>query len=396
VLILKGKLQDSASEQWVRKGLVVFQFAVSVLLIVSVIVVYQQINFVQQKNLGYNRDHILLFDLPIQAQNDSAFLAPGGILEQKIETFLSEAKQVPGVVGVANYYHDVLGLHGGLGLDWQPGDQDEKMAFANLEEGYDFIEILGIELREGRSFSRAYSHEQSKVIFNEEAIRQMGLKDPIGKTVKVLGQEKQIIGVVKNFHFESLYQPIKPCLFQLEPRGNRIMVKINAGRESETIARLEKLYQQHSPGLAFVYTFLDKQYQSLYAAEQRVGLLSRYFAGVAILISCLGLFGLAAFTAERRRKEIGIRKVLGATEAAIVYLLAGSFTRPVLLAVLLALPLSYILANQWLERFVYRIELEAWFFLLAGVLALTIALLTVGFQAAKAAFINPVQSLKDE
>jgi ABC-type antimicrobial peptide transport system permease subunit len=145
-----------------------------------------------------------------------------------------------------------------------------------------------------------------------------------------------------------------------------------------------------------VYTFLDKQYQSLYAAEQRVGLLSRYFAGVAILISCLGLFGLAAFTAERRRKEIGIRKVLGATEAAIVYLLAGSFTRPVLLAVLLALPLSYILANQWLERFVYRIELEAWFFLLAGVLALTIALLTVGFQAAKAAFINPVQSLKDE
>jgi ABC-type antimicrobial peptide transport system permease subunit len=174
------------------------------------------------------------------------------------------------------------------------------------------------------------------------------------------------------------------------------MVKIAAGREQETISQLAKLYRRYNPGLAFNYTSLNDQYQALYAAERRVGILARYFAGIAILISCLGLFGLAAFSAERRRKEIGIRKVLGATEASIIYLLSGNFTRPVLAGVLVALPVSYLLAKRWLEGFAYRIPLAPWYFLLAGLLAMGIALLTIGFQVAKAARANPVQSLKAE
>jgi ABC-type antimicrobial peptide transport system permease subunit len=174
------------------------------------------------------------------------------------------------------------------------------------------------------------------------------------------------------------------------------MVKIAAGRERETIDRLTALYRKHSPGLPFEYAFVDQDYQALYAAEQRVSVLSRYFAGIAILISCLGLLGLAAFTAERRRKEIGIRKVLGASQAGIVYLLSNDFTKLVGVAIGVALPVSYGLASTWLEGFAYRIDLKPWYFLLAGLLALGTALLTVGLQASKAARINPVHCLKDE
>jgi ABC-type lipoprotein release transport system permease subunit len=397
VAVLKGRLKGSPGELYIRKGLVVFQFAIAVILIAGILVVYAQIAYVQQKNLGYNRDQILLFEMEMNANGDSTFFAAGGAFEKKIETFLSEAKQIPGVAGGANFFHDLVGKHGGLqGVDWQAGGEDEKMDFANLQDGYDFIETLGIQIAQGRSFSRAFPNERAKVIFNEEAIKRMGLKDPIGKLVKVWGEEKEIIGVAKNFHFESLYEEVKPCIFQLEPRGHKIMVKMTGGSEQETISRLEKLYRRYNPGLAFNYTFLDNQYQALYAAEQRVGILARYFAGIAILISCLGLFGLAAFSAERRRKEIGIRKVLGATESSIIYLLSGSFTRPVLAGVLVALPVSYLLAKQWLEGFAYRIPLAPWYFVVAGLLAIGIALLTVGLQAAKAARANPAQSLQAE
>jgi hypothetical protein len=168
------------------------------------------------------------------------------------------------------------------GIDWREGQDDEQMDVANLEVGYDFIELFGIQLTEGRAFSRSRSNERLKVVFNEEAIRVMGLKNPVGKTVRVWGQEKQIIGVAKNFHYESLYQEVKPCIFQFEPRGNIVMLKIAAGRERETIDRLTELYRKHSPGLPFEYAFVDQDYQALYAAEQRVSVLSRYFAGIAI------------------------------------------------------------------------------------------------------------------
>lgn len=395
--VLKGKLPTSGGELWARQGLVVVQFVVSVILMVAVLVVYQQIAYVQTKNLGYNRENILHFQLEINRPNDKDFFAEGGEYEQNMEAFVHEVKNIPGVIQAANFEHDLVGRHGGMaGIDWQPGNQDEEMPFANLQDGYDFIPTLGIELIQGRSFSRNFSQERAKVIFNEAAIAQMGLKDPVGKKIKVWGQEKEIIGVAKNFHFESLYEEVKPCIIQLEPRANKIMVKIVGGTERETIARLEQLYHQYSPGLPFEYTFLDADYQALYAAEQRVAVLSKYFAGLAILISGLGLFGLAAFTAERRRKEIGVRKVLGASRFNIVYLLSGDFTKIVLAAIAISLPLSYLLVKHWLQNFEYRISLQWWYFVGAGLAALVIAWLTVGTQALKAASANPAHSLKDE
>jgi ABC-type antimicrobial peptide transport system permease subunit len=234
------------------------------------------------------------------------------------------------------------------------------------------------------------------VIFNEEAIKRMGIQDPIGKKVKFWGQEKEIIGVARNFHFESLYEEVKPCMIQLEPRVPNIIVKITGGRVKESIARLEKFYQKHNPGIPFDYKFLDEAYQALYTAEQKVAILSRYFAGIAIIISCLGLLGLAAFTAQRRRKEIGIRKVLGSGEFAIIRLLSGEFMGMVFTAILIALPISYLIARNWLENFHYAIDLQWWFFASAGLIALLIAGLTVATQTLRSAKINPVDTLRNE
>jgi ABC-type antimicrobial peptide transport system permease subunit len=225
----------------------------------------------------------------------------------------------------------------------------------------------------------------------------MGFKNPIGKKIKVWGEDRPIIGVTKNFHFQSLHEKVKPLFFIVKPADTyKIMARVTAGKEKETIDRLQQFYQQYNPGYALDYKFLNQDYQALYAAENRVAILSKYFAGLAVLISCLGLFGLAAFTAERRRKEIGIRKVLGASPFSIVYLLSSDFTKLVVISIGLSLPLSYLLAKNWLNNFEYRIALEWWYFIGAGLSALLIAWLTVGTQAIKAASVNPAQSLKDE
>jgi len=226
----------------------------------------------------------------------------------------------------------------------------------------------------------------------------MGMVDPIGKEIS-LGPETrlQIVGVVKDFHYESLRTDIGPMFFILKPRyTERIMVKIAGGQEVAAINRMQKFYQSYNPGFTFDYRFLDEDYQALYGAEKRVSILSRYFAGVAIVISCLGLFGLAAFTAERRRKEIGIRKALGSTEFQIVYLLSGDFTKLVFISILIAVPCSYLFTLQWLNNFAYKIPLEWWYFAGAGLAALCIAWVTVGMQAVRASRINPTHCLKEE
>jgi hypothetical protein len=359
--------------------------------------VYKQIEFVQSKNLGYDRENILHFNTEINPENREDFFAYGGKLETDMETFLAGAKSIPGVLNAANFNHDLTGNHGGMqGVDWIEGNEDDKMHFSNLEVGYGFIETLGIKLQEGRSFSRGYGNELSKIILNEEAVKRMGLDDPVGRIIRVWGQEKQIIGIAENFHFESLFEEVKPCIVQLEPRAYNIAVKINAERQGETIDRLNQLFQARNPGLAFEYKFIDDDYQALYAAEKRVGLLSRYFAGIAILISCLGLFGLAMFSAEKKKKEISIRKIAGAGEFGIVLLLSGEFIKMVGAAIVIALPLSYFIADNWIKNFAYRINISWWIFALAGLLALGIALLTVSWQSWKAATRNPVEALRYE
>ncbi|MEX2233801.1 MAG: ABC transporter permease [Cyclobacteriaceae bacterium] len=384
--VLKGKLSTSFGELWARKGLVVFQFTLSVILIVSVLVIYRQIQFVQTKNLGYNKDNVIYFPLE-------------GKVKTSLETFLNELEKIPGVIQASSISE--RGMVGGgntTSLKWEGKDPEQRTPFAIRPVNFDLIEMMDVEIVQGRSFSREFGGDTSRVIFNEAAINAMGLKDPIGKEV-ILGEDYklEIIGVVKNFHFESLRSDVSPMFFVLKPQyTEKIMVKIAAGKETATINELQKFYQAYNPGFSFDYRFLDEDYQAQYGAEMRVSVLSRYFAGIAILISCLGLFGLAAFTAERRRKEIGIRKVLGSSELRIVYLLSGDFTKLVFIAILIALPFSYFLTKQWLDNFSYKIPLQWWYFIGSGLIALFIAWLTVGTQAVRASRVNPTQCLRDE
>jgi ABC-type antimicrobial peptide transport system permease subunit len=226
----------------------------------------------------------------------------------------------------------------------------------------------------------------------------MGLEDPVGKVVRLWDEyDLEIIGVVKDFHFQSLHTEVKPAFFWVSPENTwNVMARIASGKEKETLASLDDLYASFNPGFTFDYKFMDVEYANMYAAELRVASLSKYFASFAVLISCLGLFGLAAFTAERRMKEIGIRKALGSSVTRIVILLSKDFTLLVILSILIGLPISYLLVQIWLVRFAYHIELSFWYFAGAGIVALLVAWLTVGFQAFKSANVNPVKCLKDE
>lgn len=378
--ILKGKLKTSIGEIITRRGLVVFQFSISIILIVSVFVISQQIDFVQSKNLGYEKDNILTFEKE-------------GELIEKIDPFLKEVRNTVGIVNATVLEGSISNFDnagGGYGGEGRP-----RIQYTFTRVGYDYLKTLNIELLEGRSFSRDFNDSKT-IILNETAIKTIALEDPIGKVVNIRG-DREIIGIVKDFHYQSLYEEIEPmCLIYVPDDANTIAVKVKAGQEREAITRLEKLYAKFNPGVPFDFTFLDEEYQAHYISEQRVGALAQYFSIIAILISCLGLFGLATFTAERRLKEIGIRKVLGAGIFSIIKLLSGDFTKMVLAAILVALPLSYFIANQWLESFAYRIELDWWYFAGAGSLALLNAWITVALQTVKAASINPIKCLKDE
>jgi ABC-type antimicrobial peptide transport system permease subunit len=354
--------------------------------VVGVLVVYKQIEFVQTKNLGYEKDNILYFEIE-------------GRVAQELETFLSETRNIPGIVNASSIGQNIVGS--GLNTfsidNWEGKKTDDRIIFEMRPVSFDMIETLGIQMEAGRSFSRSFGAEDSKIIFNQAAIEAMGLEDPIGKMITIQGSNLEIIGVTKNFHFASLHDEVNPLFFVLRPSWTRkIMVKIEAGREREIIESLQKFYQAYNPGFPFAYQFLDEAYQAQYVAEQRVSILSRYFAGFGILISCLGLFGLVAFTTERRLKEIGIRKILGSTEFGIVRLLSSDFAKMVSVAIVVALPAGYYITKNWLDSFAYRIDLQWWFFIGPGILALAIAWLTVALQTAKAARISPTESLKNE
>ena len=289
--------------------------------------------------------------------------------------------------------------YGDYGLSWEGKDPNEADYFEGFGVGYDFIETMDMHMAEGRSFSRTFGNEDSTIILNEAAVKMMHLKNPVGKTIKYFDQNRQIIGVVKDFHFESLHEPVKPCFIILEKAGNvwdKIMVRIKGTDQAKTIAAISHLYESYNPGFPFDYNFLDESYQKQYLTETRVGILSKYFAGLAILISCLGLFGLAAFTAQKRQKEIGIRKVVGASVKDIALMLSKEFFKLTLIAVLIAFPLAWWVMNGWLQSFAYRIKISLIVFLIAGFSVLLITLLTIGFQAIKAAIANPVKSLRSE
>ena len=385
VTVLKGEMRGTLGELWARRGLVIFQFTLSIILIVGVLVIYKQIDYVQNTNLGYNKDNLIYFEAD-------------GQVEDQMESFLAELNQIPGVKIASSIGHSILGRNNNTsGLSWDGKDPDSKILFENVRVNYDMIETLGVEMLEGRTFSREYSTDTSKIIFNEAAIKVMGFKDPIGMVIKRGDRELGIIGVVKDFHFQSLHSEINPLFFILDTRYDwNVMARIEAGKEKETIAAIKDFHNKFNPGFTFDYRFQDEQYAKMYSAETQVSTLSKYFAGFAVIISCLGLFGLAAFTAERRNKEIGIRKALGSSVTGIVILLSKDFTQMVLIAILIGIPVSYYFTALWLEKFAFHIELKYWFFVASGLTGLVIAWLTVSFQAIKSANASPAKCLQDE
>ena len=386
VSILKGKINNSSKgELWMRKGLVVFQFSLSIILITAVLVIYKQMEYVQKKNLGYSKDNIIYFNLE-------------GKVPEHQDVFFSEIKKIGGIINASSISQNIIGINSTTDdLNWEGKKPDERVNFIATNVNYGMIKTLGIQMKEGRYFSRNFGSDSLAIIFNRAAIDVIGIKDPIGKTVKLWGIERHIIGITKDFNFESLHEQVKPLFFTLQPNKTLIaMARIKAGMERETIEKLSNFYQSFNPGFSFDYKFLDRDYQALYISEERVSILSRYFAGMAIIISCLGLFGLSSFTAERKRKEIGIRKVLGSSSAGIIYLLSSDFTKLVFASITIALPISYLIIKNWLDSFAYRINLGPWYFIAAAAAALLITWLTVGIQAVKAAAANPVKSLRYE
>jgi ABC-type antimicrobial peptide transport system permease subunit len=381
-LVLKGKLQTTAGESLVRRGLVVFQFVISVVLIISVIVVYKQMELIQNKNLGYSKDNII------------HFLNDGGIGGNE-RAFIEELKKIPGIVNASNMEGDLLGNHsGGSGIDWE--GKTEQIEFNGNYADFDFTETMGLQMKEGRSFSRDFPSDTAGVIFNETAIKMMHLKNPIGMPVQLWGLKQHIIGIVKDFNYESIYNKVDPYFISYRKNTPNIIVKMRGGTEKKTLADIGSLYKKYNPGLPFDYKFMDEDYQALYASEQRVSVLSRYFAGIAIIISCLGLFGLAAFTAQKRQKEIGIRKVVGASVGDMAMMLSTDFFKLVLIAVIIAFPIAWWVMHAWLQHFAYRIHIGAMVFVIAGTGIACITVTTVGLQALKAAMANPAKVLKAE
>lgn len=381
----KGKQSDSLSKFGLRKVLVISQFAISIILIASVFIVLRQMNFIYGQDLGYSKDNIIYFEKI-------------GDTGENTETFISELRNIQGVTNVTSTAWSFVGQTASTdGVKWSGKSPDDNMTFGVQQINYNFFETFGIQLKEGRSFSKSFESDESKIIFNEAAIKAMGIDDPIGKNINIWGRDRQIIGIVKNFNYESLHTKINPLFFILKPSNcKKIMVKIEDGMESAVINNIEKKYQEFNPGFPFDYKFLDQDYQNQYVAEQRVFTLSKYFAGIAILLSCLGLLGLAIFTTEQRRKEIGIRKVNGATISEIIIMLNKDFLKWVAIAFVIATPIVYYAMYQWLQRFAYRIELSWWIFALAGCLAIIIAMITVSLQTFWAARRNPVESLRYE
>ncbi|UII33628.1 ABC transporter permease [Fulvivirga ulvae] len=383
-VVLKGKLANSKSELFIRKGLVIFQFALSVILIVSVIIVYKQIDLLQTKDLGYKKDQLIYFEKEGQASSS-------------LEMFTAELKKVPGVLDVSSTSNNIIGSYNKTsGVEWEGKNENEPVEFEVVDIDYDFIETMGMTMKSGRSFSRDYGADNTKIIFNEAAIDAMSLDDPVNKHVNLWGEDMEIVGVVSNFHYESFYKEVKPLLFKINPDNTIfVMARIRGDETQKVVNDIRSFYEKYNPGYTFDYVSLNDKYQEQYASEKQIGLLSTYFACLAIIISCLGLFGLAAFTTQSRVKEIGLRKIFGSSIPGIVVLLTKDFTKIVLIAITIAIPISYLLAKSWLQGFAYKTSVSVWVYVFAAFLALLISWITVGYQAVKAAYISPIKTSRE-
>jgi len=389
--ILKGKLNLGSKSGGLRSSLVVFQFAVSIILIVGTIVIYKQLNYIQTKNLGYNKDQVLVVN-GISALNDN--VAP----------FKNEVLQMPGVEsGTISGYLPVSNSSRSDNTFSKESVMTSTNGFdmQNWYIDYDYIKTLGMKIVAGRNFSRDFGSDSSAVIINQATAQVLGYANPVGQKVYQSqddGKTKPltIIGVVKDFNFESLHQNVGPLCFSLGGGSGLGIFKVHSANLQNLIADIQNKWKTMAPGLPFNYRFLNESFDEMYRAEQRAGTIALIFSVLAIFIACLGLFGLATFIAKQRTKEIGIRKVLGASVSSVTKMLSKDFIKLVIIACIIAIPVSYLAMNKWLQSFAYRIHIGWWVFVIAGVIAILIALLTVSFQAIKAAIANPVESLRSE
>ncbi|QEH42919.1 ABC transporter permease [Chitinophaga sp. XS-30] len=384
VQVLKGSLKFSTGGVIFRRSLVVFQFALSIMLIVGMIVIYRQMDYFQSRNLGYDRENLVY--LPIE-----------GELAKNYPFFKERAASIPGVLHISKMRNSPTYIeHHTNGVSWPGKDPALETGFADAVVGYDFVKTLDLQLKEGRDFSREYGMDSASFILNEAAAAITGYTDPVGQPISWGGRQGKIIGVLKDFHFNSMHHAIEPLIIRLDENWTwgTIMVRVQAGKTKEALAGLEKLCRSVNPHFPFSYQFSDEEYLKLYKSEQIVSRLSGYFAFLGIFISCLGLFGLATFMAEQRMKEIGVRKVLGASAPDIFVLLSANFLKPVLIAIILASPMAWYAMERWLDGFAYKNGMEWWVLVLAGSLTVFTAMLTVSMQSIKAALMNPVKSLK--
>jgi putative ABC transport system permease protein len=394
VVVMKGKFTGNSRGAWLRNGLVVFQFFISIVLIVGTMVVSDQMEFMQNKNLGYDRDQILVIERAFALQNNS-------------QTYIDELKRLPDVEQ-AGGTSAMLGREGDFfGAQWTPEGSTEILTTKTTAIDDDFATTVGFELVEGKMYSKE-TNDSLSILLNENAVKVMGIEDPIGKKLSQVQRRPEgnvtiqytIIGVIKDFNFQTLRDPITPLAIQSTESGNGgvnyAYARVKGKNLTRVVEQAESKWKQIAPDQPFKYVFLDQNLKAQYDAEKRSGEVFGIFSGLAIIIACVGLFGLAAYTASLRTKEIGVRKVMGASVTSVVFLLSKDFTKLILIAFLAATPLSWYVMNNWLQGFAYRIDLGPGVFAMAGLTALLISWITVSYQSIKAAIVNPVKSLRSE
>jgi putative ABC transport system permease protein len=393
-IVMKGNFSGNAKSTWLRNGLVVFQFFISIVLIIGTLVVSDQMRYMQRKSLGYDTDKILVIERAFALANNA-------------ESFLEEIKRIPDVVN-ASTARQLLGSERNFfGSQWLAQGSSEILTTKTMVIDDDFASTIGFDFLEGKGYSKE-THDSLSVILNETAVKTLELTDPIGKKVSQVQRRQNgnvtveftIIGVIKDFNFQSLRDAITPLTIQShESLGGRpayAYIKLRHENFASTVAQVEAQWKKRVPGEPFKYLFFDQNLQAQYENEKRAGQIFGVFSGLAIIIACVGLFGLAAYTASLRTKEIGVRKVLGASVGNVVFLLSKEFTKLILIAFIIAIPFAWYIMENWLQGFAYRTELGPGVFFTAGAAALLISWITVSYQSIKAAVVNPVNSLRSE
>ena len=386
VVVLKGAFKTSRRGIILRKILVVAQFSISIILIISTLITHDQLTFIQQKSLGYEKAQVLYIPGVADFMSKYPRMKPVLLNSQHIQQ-VTASSSLP----------TAIYTHGGV-PDYEGRDPSRTMDFLFTNVAFDYFETFEMEMVEGRSFSIDFPSDSTQAyILNEEAVRQMELNNPIGMKLGFWGEEGQVVGVVKDFHFSSFRESIEPLLIRVNFGWlSYVCVKLEAGHVQEGLADIEKVWEQYMGTVPFDYHFVDESFEETYEGDQKVSTIFTYFSYLGIFISCLGLLGLAAFMAQQRRKEIGIRKVMGASVTQLVSMLTREFTKLVLIAFVPAAILAFFFMDSWLSGFAYHTEIRPWIFGLAGGAALLIAWLTVSWQSFRAANMNPVEALRDE